>query len=656
MQRRRQRQAFGREHRSCDEVDGLALHRRRHGHQGFAAAARKVAQCANATNLAHQHADGTRRVVDGVADRAAQHGIVAVGRQFALFLTLKEVACNGQALGCKGDRVAAQVELNGLGVEADEVVLIGAEGQLRLTAACRDALQLDALCCGRGAGRHGLVGVFDGPEVVWAKRGLEGHTAGLPGMRQVDGVVFHYGARCAVGTRELSVGELGFGVRARGAEVVSQAERVAHLVHDDFLDVVLHELARDGAVGVEVPPCFQHIERIAHLLGRQRAVHAAGKLRWHRAIGGGSEWLRKGQRRRPIAQGLRADRLPSQHLGAQRAHVACGHAFKGDVGIQDLSAARIDVAGADGAECRVGVHHPSHRGVAEVEGVEVGVFRLLLDHQRATDANFLEGTVPFQNGRTHRLAVGQRHIAVDPEGDGLDRLRHLGRRVFFLQPPAVYVALARRYWQVGGEVEHGAGEQTQARVGTARRHGNFGQRCQREVQAHQQAARVGQEARHLRRGGARGDSEASNRHAAGVEVALRFNDRGLLGAPNSGDDGIRAVQPVTLAQATLQHHADTEDVIEEEAVRFHQNTLAVGMRQARHRRGAEQAVGVGIGHRARFGRAEFGSDVGVACHQPHLVVHTHELHHLRSAGTVHRVNHQAAQHEGFADAALDLGR
>ena len=72
-----------------------------------------------------------------------------------------------------------------------------------------------------------------------------------------------------------------------------QAQRVTHLVHDGFLDVVLHKLARDGAVGVKFSARFQHVKRIAQLFGRQRAMHAAGEFGRHRAIYGRCERLGK---------------------------------------------------------------------------------------------------------------------------------------------------------------------------------------------------------------------------------------------------------------------------------------------------------------------------------------------------------------------------
>jgi hypothetical protein len=45
-------------------------------------------------------------------------------------------------LEANGQWVGSQVELDRLGVEAEEDVLVGAEGQQRLIAACSDLVQL----------------------------------------------------------------------------------------------------------------------------------------------------------------------------------------------------------------------------------------------------------------------------------------------------------------------------------------------------------------------------------------------------------------------------------------------------------------------------------------------------------------------------------
>ncbi len=346
----------------------------------------------------------------------------------------------------------------------------------------------------------------------------------------------------------------------------------------------------------------------------------------------------------------------AQQLRAFTAGAAGLHAFEGDIGVEDLAGARVHVAGPDGAEHRLGVHHPAHRGVAEVQRVEVRVVALLLHDDGVAEADALEGLVPFQDRRAHRLAVGQRHVAVDPEGDGLDRFGDLGCRVLFLEPPAVHPALPRRVLQVAAEVEHGGGEMAQPGVGAAWRHRLPGQRRQRIVQAHEQAACVGQELRWHRLRCPEQPQTGPRSHAGGVEMALRLDHDGFGGTAHRRDDGIAQVQRMTLAQAALQLHGDALQVGQEQAIGFDQHALAFGVRLAGHGYRAEQAVRIGIGHRACLGRAGLGQHLGVARLQPHLVVHAQKFNHLRPTGTVDRVGHQAAQHPGLADATLDLGR
>ena len=223
---------------------------------------------------------------------------------------------------------------------------------------------------------------------------------------------------------------------------MAQAQRVAHLVHDGFLDVVLHELPGHRAVRVHFALCLQHVQRITQLFSGQRAVHAAGPLGRHLARLRQLERMGKAERhRRAFGSHGYAGRR-AEHLGAQAANAACGHALERDVRIQDLARARVHVAGADGAEDGLRVHHPAHACGAKVQGVELGVVGLLLHLDGVADADFLEGPVPFQDAASHGLTVGQRHVAVDPEGDGLDRVRYVRRRVLLLQPPAVHEALA----------------------------------------------------------------------------------------------------------------------------------------------------------------------------------------------------------------------
>jgi hypothetical protein len=186
--------------------------------------------------------------------------------------------------------------------------------------------------------------------------------------RQVDGVVFHHRARGAVRACELGVGQLRFGVGARGAEVVAQAQRVADLVHHRVLHVVLHELLRHRAIGVESPRALPSRPARSQLLGRQAPCR---QRRWLRASAGGRLAVPR-QRRRKGKGGRRWTLRGSTWLRSVRMSRA-GMPSKA------TSASRISplrgstCAGADGAKNGAGVHHPAHRGVAEVQRVELGV-------------------------------------------------------------------------------------------------------------------------------------------------------------------------------------------------------------------------------------------------------------------------------------------
>ena len=233
--------------------------------QRVAARAGEVAQGAHAADLAGEHTDRAGRVVDRIAERTAQHRVVLVQRQASCFLALEQVAGDGQALRGKGEGVVAQVEHQRVRVDAQGVVLIGAEGEFGLAAARRDALEFDAFAAFTTGGDR-FVGVFDRPVVVRAEGGLERRDHGAAGAGQIHRRVLHHRAAQRMAARELRVGELGFGVDARGAEVVAQAERVADLVHRQVLQIVEHELLRLRAVRVDVATRCEHVERVAELL------------------------------------------------------------------------------------------------------------------------------------------------------------------------------------------------------------------------------------------------------------------------------------------------------------------------------------------------------------------------------------------------------
>src|SRR5205085_5212013 len=156
-----------------------------------------------------------------------------------------------------------------------------------------------------------------------------------------------------------------------------------------------------------------------------------------------------------------------EDLRARGADVARRQTLDADVGVEDLAAARIDVARADRAERRRRVRHPADRGAAEVERVEVGALRLHLDPDRVLEADLLERLVPLEHAGRDRRAVLDRDRPVEPEDDRLDGLGERRVRVLLLEPPAIDEALARRALPVVAAVAAAALDVADAR-GAAR--------------------------------------------------------------------------------------------------------------------------------------------------------------------------------------------
>ena len=277
LQGRRHREAVGRKQAARQLRQRLALRADRHRLQRVAARTGEVAQGAHTADLARQHADRAGRVVDRIAERAAQHGVILVRRQRPRFLALEQVARDRQALHSEGQRVAAQVEHQGVRVDAEAVVFVGTERQFRLAAARGNALELGALAA-LAIGCDGLVSVFDGPVIVRAEGGLKRCDHRVAGARQVHRRVLHHRARQGMVAGEFRVGQLRVGVDARSAEVVAQAKRVANLVHRHVLQVVEHELLCLRAVRVDVATRRVHVERIAELLGGLVGVQAGVRI------------------------------------------------------------------------------------------------------------------------------------------------------------------------------------------------------------------------------------------------------------------------------------------------------------------------------------------------------------------------------------------
>ena len=198
------------------------------------------------------------------------------------------------------------------------------------------------------------------------------------------------------------------GVRGRRAEIVAQAQRVAGLVHHHVLDVRGDEALDVRAVRRELAARLEQRQAEHRFAGGAVAVLAVG------AVG------RRQHRRRAAGRGRHG-------LGAQVAHRAHVHRVDADVGVEDLAGARVDHRHADRAERRLRHRLPAHRRMPDVGGVEVGVVGLDLDLQRILVADALERLVPLQDAGAHRLAVGERNVAVQPEHDRLLRLRQRAR-------------------------------------------------------------------------------------------------------------------------------------------------------------------------------------------------------------------------------------
>ena len=76
------------------------------------------------------------------------------------------------------------------------------------------------------------------------------------------------------------------------------------------------------------------------------------------------------------------------------------------------------MAGSDGRKGRVGVQHPAHAGMAEIQRLALVVISLLRHRDGVANADLLEGPVPFQNGGANGLPVSQRNAAINDEADG----------------------------------------------------------------------------------------------------------------------------------------------------------------------------------------------------------------------------------------------
>src|SRR5437867_12435180 len=131
-------------------------------------------------------------------------------------------------------------------------------------------------------------------------------------------------------------------------------------------------------------------------------------------------------------------------LDPLEAAITQAHGVDADVGVKDLTAARVDLARTDAAEQGPRGRHPADRGMARIERVPVGVVRLDLGLYRILEADLFECLVPFQDAVDDRLAILFGNVAVEPVHDRLLRLGHLRRRILLFQAPAMDIVHARR--------------------------------------------------------------------------------------------------------------------------------------------------------------------------------------------------------------------
>ena len=199
----------------------------------------------------------------------------------------------------------------------------------------------------------------------------------------------------------------------RCLEVVLQAQRMPHLVHDGVLDDGLHEGFGLGAVRGQVAAGFQQVERKAHF-GRGLG----------RVLAGGKAPRRPERRHRPGRALCRGTLLAAQPrvLHHEPPRAACEHVAHADVSVQDLARAGVGVRRADG-KAHVGAEEPADRRMPAIHAVPGGIVGLLPHDDGVLEAQTFERLVPLQHAGLHGTAVAQRDVLVEPVDDGLPGLR-----------------------------------------------------------------------------------------------------------------------------------------------------------------------------------------------------------------------------------------
>ena len=295
--------------------------------------------------------------------------------------------------------------------------------------------------------------------------------------------------------------------------------------------------------------------------------------------------------RRPRLQtSVPVDRLTGvEDPRSQAAQAACVSGVDKDIGIQNLAAARVDLAWADAAELGLARRDPAHRGDADIEGLDRRVIGLDRDFDRVLEADAFEGSVPGQDAGLDRLAVLHRHAAVDMKLDRLDGLGNGRRGVFFLQPPTIDHALPRAAAEVARKVVDRRRKVAHALVGSTFGHRRFWQLGDRVVQADEHAAGIGYRARHAGHRRARRCPRHGAGDAAGRKVRLHVEDHLVGRAAHRRERGMPRVQAITLAEGRLQADAQAEQVAQEERVRLDQDRFGFRVRLAGDNRARQQA-------------------------------------------------------------------
>ena len=145
----------------------------------------------------------------------------------------------------------------------------------------------------------------------------------------------------------------------------------------------------------------------------------------------------------------------------------------------------------------VGIHRIDAWRVSK--RLEIGVVGLDLGLQRVLEARLLERLVPFEHAVDDRLPILVGDVAVDPENDRFLGFRERGRRILFLEPPALDQVDLGRQRGVVAVVEALLHEVADAVVGDARAHRLLGQLGDVVVEAEEEAADI-RDRRRWRRG------------------------------------------------------------------------------------------------------------------------------------------------------------